>query len=107
MTESKLQRAILKEFNQGPTRLFRNNVGKLQDKNGRWVAFGLCKGSADLIGIHKGRLLSIEVKEATGQAKDHQEAWRAMVVRLGGIAGVVRSLDEVRRLLSEADGSPG
>lgn len=50
MSETKLVRDIQQQLSCGPVRLFRNNVGRLQDKNGTWVAYGLCPGSSDLIG---------------------------------------------------------
>jgi hypothetical protein len=49
-SEQTIQQEIRIACSQGPVRLFRNNTGTLRDANGRPVQFGLCKGSADLIG---------------------------------------------------------
>ena len=50
MTEQQIQQHIRIACSTGATRLFRNNTGTLRDQHGRPVSFGLCKGSADLIG---------------------------------------------------------
>jgi hypothetical protein len=49
-SEQSIQQHIRIACSTGDTRLFRNNTGTLRDANGRPVQFGLCKGSADLIG---------------------------------------------------------
>jgi hypothetical protein len=49
-SEQQIQQHIRIACSTGDTRLFRNNTGTLRDQHGRPVQFGLCKGSADLIG---------------------------------------------------------
>jgi hypothetical protein len=49
-SEQQIQQHIRIACSTGQTRLFRNNTGTLRDQHGRPVSFGLCKGSADLIG---------------------------------------------------------
>ena len=93
--------------------MFRNNTGVLQDRNGRPVQFGLAKGSADLIGW-RTRLItedmvgqqvavftSIEVKSATGRLRPEQQQWLDAVQKAGGIAGVVRSVDDALLLVTK------
>jgi len=92
--------------------LFRNNTGTLRDINGRPVSFGLCKGSADLIGWRSVTITpemvgqqiavftSIEVKAATGRIRPEQQQWLNAVQAAGGIAGVARSVGEAMDLLS-------
>ena len=94
--------------------MFRNNTGTLRDINGRPVSFGLCKGSADLIGWTTltitpqmvGQQIavftSIEVKAATGRIRPEQQQWLNAVQAAGGIAGVARSVGEAMDLLSIA-----
>ena len=50
MSEQAIQQQIRLALGQGPVRLWRNNTGTLRDQHGRPVTFGLCPGSADLIG---------------------------------------------------------
>jgi hypothetical protein len=100
-------------------KLFPNPVGNayvsssvLSDQGGvylkhpRRVEYGLCKGSADLIGwvVINGiaRFLALEVKTATGKPTDEQLNFIAQVKAAGGVAGVVRSVMDVELLLLEA-----
>ena len=51
MSEANIQNQILAAIGSRPDcRLFRNHVGRVQDQYARWHTFGLCVGSADLIG---------------------------------------------------------
>ncbi len=116
MTEQQIQQEIRIACSNGDTRLFRNNTGTLKDANGRPVQFGLCKGSADLIGWKRVTItpemvgtqvalfLSIEVKTATGRLRTEQQQWLDAVQAAGGIAGVARSVSDAERLLTVADG---
>ncbi len=60
-------------------------------------AYGLCKGSADLIGWRHsdGKFLALEVKHEDTKLEPHQEHWLAYVNQFGGIARVVRRIPEV------------
>jgi len=94
-------------------RLFRNNTGTLRDANGRPVQFGLCKGSADLIGWRTVTITpdmvgqqvavftSIEVKTPTGRISPEQHAWHAAVNSAGGIAGIARSVSDALKIFSD------
>jgi hypothetical protein len=110
-TEQNIQQAIRLACSRGDTRLFRNNTGTLLDRNGRPVQFGLCRGSSDLIGLRSvtvtpemvGQRLAvfsaIEVKAPRGRLTAEQEAFLAMVLEMGGLAGVARSVEEAEGLL--------
>ena len=112
MGEQRIQQEIRIACSNGDTRLFRNNTGTLRDANGRPVQFGLCKGSADLIGWKRVTVtpdmvgqqvavfLSIEVKTPTGRVRPEQHQWLDAVQAAGGIAGVARSVDDALDLLS-------
>ena len=111
-SEQQIQQHIRLACSTGDTRLFRNNTGTLKDQHGRPVQFGLCKGSADLIGWKRVTVtpdmvgqqvavfLSIEVKTPTGRIRPEQQQWLDAVQAAGGIAGVARSVDEALDLLS-------
>ena len=116
MTEQQIQQHIRIACSNGDTRLFRNNTGTLRDQNGRPVQFGLCKGSADLIGWKRVTVteemvgstvavfLSIEVKTATGRLRPEQQQWLDAVQAAGGIAGVARSVEDAQRLTTAPHG---
>jgi len=111
-SEQTIQQHIRLACSIGTCRLFRNNTGTLRDINGRPVSFGLCKGSADLIGWRSVTITpemvgqqiavftSIEVKAATGRIRPEQQQWLQAVAAAGGIAGVARSVGEAMDLLS-------
>lgn len=66
------------------------------------VKVGLPEGSADLIGItDKGQFISIEIKAGKDTVKPNQRKWMKMVLSMGGIAGIARSVQDVTDLLGE------
>lgn len=69
-------------------------------KRGRWIEFGF-SGLSDIIGQLKldGRILAIEVKSAGGQVSPSQAAFLDLVRQHGGVAGVVRSIEDAEKLL--------
>ena len=115
-SEQQIQQEIRIACGTGDTRLFRNNTGTLRDQNGRPVQFGLCKGSADLIGWKRVTItpdmvgstvavfVSIEVKTPTGRLRPEQQQWLDAVQAAGGIAGVARSVEDAIRLTGAEQG---
>jgi hypothetical protein len=117
MSEQAIQQRIRLACSRGPTRLFRNNTGRLRDERGQLVTFGLCPGSADLIGYRTveiteddvraagGRLrlavfAAVEVKAPTGRATPEQTAFLEHVTAAGGLAGIARSVEDAQAILS-------
>lgn len=111
-SEQTIQQHIRIACSRGDTRLFRNNTGTLRDQHGRPVQFGLCKGSADLIGWRSITITpamvgttiavftSVEVKTSTGRIRPEQQQWLEAVQAAGGIAGVARSVADAEVLLA-------
>lgn len=60
------------------------------------VKFGLCPGSADLIGwlAPSGRFLAIEVKAGRDKMSENQQNWRAVLEAGGGLYFVARDVPE-------------
>lgn len=87
-------------------RLFRNNVGALQNKNGQYVTYGLCAGSSDLVGWVAvdvtpemvGRKLAVfvacEVKRPGQKPTVEQQNFITALRSAGGIAVVATSVEE-------------
>ncbi len=103
MREGELIRRIMLAESERGTRLWRNNCGALQDKDGRWVKYGVCNpGGSDLLGFTPyivlasdvGRTLAIftaiEAKTGTLNPTAEQAAFLRAVEKAGGIARVVR-----------------
>lgn len=111
--ESNLLTAILLECGSGNTRLFRNNVGVLQDRNGQHIRYGVCNpGGSDLIGWTKvtitpemiGQTLAVftavEIKTATGRVTPEQTRFLQAVADSGGRSGVARSVADAAGILA-------
>lgn len=127
MSEAKLLNQILLSFTKKTnkfSRLFRNNTGTgwcgklLSNKNGnvvlsnsRPVKFGLAIGSSDAIGWTSieitpdmvGQKVAVftaaETKTIRGKATKEQENFILTVKEAGGMAGVVKSLDDLDSLI--------
>jgi hypothetical protein len=119
LSEQRIQQEIRLAISKGHTRIFRNNTGTLRDANGRPVQFGLARGSADLIGWTTRTVTpemvgqriavftSIEVKTPTGKVQPEQQQWLEAVQAAGGIAGIARSVEDAKALLTaQPDGVP-
>jgi len=93
--------------------LWRNNTGSaLQDYGSaglKPLRYGLALGSSDLIGLVKpsGRFVALEVKSARGAVSKEQAIFLALVESMGGIARVVRSVDEALRAVEDAQVARG
>ena len=113
MTEQQTQQAIRLALSKGPTRLWRNNTGMLRDQQGRPVRFGLCEGSADLIGYTTvevtpdmvGQRLAVftavEVKAERGRPTPQQQAFLSHIQAAGGRAGIARSIEDAERIIGD------
>lgn len=106
MGEGTLQSHIMVAQSQEGARVFRNNVGRFMDAVGRWVRFGLCVGSSDLIGWKSITItqemvgkkvavfLATEVKLPNGKLTKQQEQFLSVVRQAGGIAICARSVEQ-------------
>lgn len=102
-SEANIQGLIMIALSQAGCLVWRNNTGVLKDANGRPIKFGLCKGSADLIGIcPDGKFLAVECKTKAGRVSPEQETFIAAVKRAGGRAGIARSTQDALDIASGA-----
>ena len=58
-------------------------------------------GIPDIIICYKGRFIALEVKTATGKTSVLQAITLRKIQQAGGIAEVVRSVDEVRAVIAK------
>ena len=83
--------------------IFRNSVGTFRTKDGAFVTAGLPPGSADLIGIIEkdgvGVFVALEVKCPGEKPRPDQVAFLKRIRDLGGISGVVTSVEEALDML--------
>ena len=92
-------------------RLFRNQCGVYQLKDGRYLSSGLCVGSSDLIGYRRvmitpkmvgtylAQFVAVECKGPRGRVSDAQRQFVEVVQKAGGLAVIARSLDDVEKAL--------
>lgn len=110
-SEIELQNQVRLAIARPTVKMFRNNVGSIEGKDGRRVTFGLCVGSSDLIGFTTktitpemvGKQVAIftalEIKTPTGKVSPAQTKFIDMVNSHGGIGAVVRSVDDAVTIL--------
>lgn len=85
--------------------VWNNPVGRGKAPSGAWMAWGLCPGSADLIGLVPpyGRFLGIETKRPKGGVEgEKQKAWIKFIRAMKGVAGFARNEAEALALADEA-----
>jgi hypothetical protein len=111
-SEHEIQQRIRLVCGRGPVRLWRNNTGALVDQQGRFVRFGLCKGSSDLIGLRSleitpelvgqrfAQFVALEIKTEVGTVSPEQRAFLQAVQELGGLAAVCRSVHQAQAVLT-------
>jgi hypothetical protein len=106
-TEGTIQAEIMRALNMLPmVRVWRNNVGEcdLPDRHGGTyhVVYGLCPGSADLIGSADGRALAVEVKKPGKGNSEAQDRWQEVARELGWIVIVATSVEQCLEELDRA-----
>ena len=119
-SEHEIQQRIRLACGRGAVRLWRNNTGALVDQQGRFVRFGLCKGSSDLIGLRSleitpemvgkrlAQFVALEVKTESGTVSTEQRAFLQLVQQLGGLGAVCRSIAQAQAVLDlDPAGGPG
>ena len=122
--ETSILRHILKALSNGSSRLFRNTVGAAFVGPHIWagdgslvvtrpmrVTFGFGPGTADIIGWRSRVItqdmvgqrvaifVALEVKTKTGRPTTGQKAFLDVVEKAGGIAAIVRSVEDAEGVL--------
>jgi len=95
-SEALILQDVLVEVSHLPqTMVWRNNTGRLPDRYGRLVSFGL-DGSADVIGVHRGYPIAIETKrERNGRQSKKQQIFQAAGEKARGVYILANSVDQV------------
>jgi VRR-NUC domain-containing protein len=99
-TESALVTACLQLLALRGVFAWRNNQGVIPSPDGRYRRFRGLRGVSDIIGVlADGRFLALEVKLPGGRLTPEQKAFIDAIQSRGGVAGVVRSMDELARVI--------
>lgn len=105
--ERDIQTRVWKHATTRGYRLFRNNVGVAITPAGVPITYGLCVGSADLIGwrpvtiteAHVGSVIAqfcaVELKRPRGRVSREQCAFLDAVAAAGGVAVVARGEEDI------------
>lgn len=93
-------------------RLWRQNVGEFQLRDGTFFRAGLCRGSSDFVGLHTvtitpsmvgrtvGVFFALELKKPGELPEDHQQEWLDEIRDAGAIAGVATSVEDAEAVLA-------
>lgn len=103
-TEAQIQKAIMRYLRRHPkiATVARYNSGTFYE-GGRYIRANTQRGQSDIQGMLKGGVvICLEVKSATGRATPEQLAYLETIRANGGIGEVVRSVDDVIRILETA-----
>lgn len=115
MKESNVQKLGMCGMSEQGATMMRNNVGSYKDKNGNWIKYGVGGvGAADtlgwteviitpeMVGKRVAVFTSCEYKASKGgRLSPAQGAWRDLVIRAGGFAGVARSEGEAVDIIKQ------
>ncbi len=108
MLEAKIQAEIVKYLSdlrkQGGLEFFcvPNEAASNAVRQGQMIAMGLRPGVSDLVVLFAGgKVLFLEVKNETGVQRDSQKKFQDTVQRLGFEYFIVRSTEDVKRILAE------
>ena len=110
MSESQVMHTIMLALSASGATIFRNNVGAVKASDGRFIRFGLCPGSSDLIGFmpvtitpemvgkRVALFLAVEAKAPGGhtdlERKAAQDRFIDAVLAAGGLAGYARTAEQ-------------
>lgn len=116
--ETQIVHDCMKYASELGARVWKNTRGLFLTQNGAPVRAGLlCDGSSDLIGFRSvvitqtmvgkriAQFVALEGKTDTGKTSKEQDIFLSVVRNAGGIAGVIRCVGDVKRLLGATDGS--
>ena len=114
--ESEVQSRIRSILDRLGFKTYRNNTGAWKHSSGRWISYGLCEGSSDIIAFKKikikesmvGKNLALfcaietkRPKKSTTTSK--QKEFIKDVEKAGGFACIVSSESELEKYLIEND----
>lgn len=113
-TEAAIQAEVQLYMSSIGAPVFRNNNGAYKTESGRFIRYGVGgTGGSDLIGITPititpemvgrtiGVFTALEVKTKTGRPTEAQTLFIKAIRRAGGIAGIVRSSEDAKKLTGE------
>jgi penicillin-binding protein-related factor A (putative recombinase) len=97
--EGAVKKACLEYLKLRGAYVWVNNTGALRDKKNRPVFFGKV-GSSDILGVLPGgKFIAVECKAPKGRLSDHQIEFLNEIEKMGGVAIIARSVDDIEKVL--------
>jgi hypothetical protein len=84
---------------------FRVNSGVAKGFGGSFMKLAP-KGTADIIGVVRGRAVALEVKTSVGKQSKDQKAWQRAWEARGGVYAVVRTVEQAFAIVSVLEALP-
>ena len=82
------------------TRAWANHTGVARSMDGkRIIRYGLV-GSADVLGISNGRFIAAEIKIGKDKQRAEQIAFQKMIETNGGLYFLIRSEDDIKKMVA-------
>lgn len=104
LSEKEIETEILRLLNLLPnTYAWKNHSMGVYDpmrKTFRRLSGFAIKGVSDILGIHNGKMICLEVKSAKGRLRPEQREFLEKMTSLGAVCGVVRNWSEALSVLS-------
>jgi len=73
-----------------------NNMGVYDAKLGKFRTSGTKKGIPDIIGIHKGRFIGVEIKIGKDRQSDDQKLREQEIIKAGGYYYIAKEFDSFK-----------
>lgn len=115
MTESDILQQVRLKASQLGAIVWRNNQGAYKDPKGYYIKYGVCNpGGSDLIGympliiteemigVKMAIFTALEIKSISGRATQEQINFIDNVNKNGGISAIIRSVDDLDRVIENA-----
>lgn len=101
MLEKEIKRQIIDYLKHRGYLTIRTNAGKVYHRTG-WIQLA-DKNTADIVACSpKGRFCAFEIKKSDGVITQGQIDFLYDVNRRGGVAAIIRSIDDLRQVLKES-----
>jgi hypothetical protein len=101
VTESTIERAILRALNTTPGVFAFKTMDQKQFRDGSYIRGSSyqIRGVSDIIALHWGKTYFLEVKTPQGQQSTHQKAFEKKVKATGNVYAVVRSVEDAMKII--------
>ena len=98
MAESDIQKSIIDYLTIKKVFFWRQNSGAVVTESKRFIRMGIT-GAPDIFIVKNGQIIGLEIKTLKGRQNENQKNFQEMFEKAGGIYYLVRSLDDVIKVI--------